>query len=246
MSDLQYFFLLAIFLLAGLVKGVTGMGLPTVAIGLLGLLMPVPQAAAVLIIPSLVTNLIQLLAGGALAGLIKRLWPMMACSAGGTLAGAHLLLAGSADAAACALGAVLFGYALFTLLSTGFSTSASAEKWLSPAIGLTTGAITGATGVFVVPAVPYLQSLSLPKEALVQALGLSFTVSTLALAAGLYLHGGWKIEQSLSSILALPPAIVGMWIGQKIRSRLSPTLFRRCFLTLLMALGLEIGLRPLF
>ncbi|HBV1052187.1 TPA: hypothetical protein MDO21_004429 [Klebsiella pneumoniae] len=48
MFDLHTISFLLIFIAAGLVKGVTGMGLPTVAMGLLGLLMP-PQAAAALL-----------------------------------------------------------------------------------------------------------------------------------------------------------------------------------------------------
>lgn len=47
---------LAVFLLAGFVKGVIGLGLPTVAVGLLSLVMPPVQAAALLILPSMVTN----------------------------------------------------------------------------------------------------------------------------------------------------------------------------------------------
>lgn len=39
------------FLGAGLIKGVTGMGLPTVAMGLLGTVMPPAEAAAMLVIP---------------------------------------------------------------------------------------------------------------------------------------------------------------------------------------------------
>ena len=49
MFDLHTLCLLLIFIAAGLVKGVTGMGLPTVAMGLLGLLMPPPAAAAKLL-----------------------------------------------------------------------------------------------------------------------------------------------------------------------------------------------------
>lgn len=49
------------FLLAGFVKGVVGLGLPTVSVGLLGLAMPPMQAAALLIVPSMVTNVRYLL-----------------------------------------------------------------------------------------------------------------------------------------------------------------------------------------
>jgi uncharacterized membrane protein YfcA len=61
------------FLLAGLVKGVIGLGLPTVAIGLLGLLMTPAQAAAILVVPSLVTNIWQFVAGGELLALVRRM-----------------------------------------------------------------------------------------------------------------------------------------------------------------------------
>jgi hypothetical protein len=88
MSDLLPFALLVAgtFLFAGLVKGVVGLGLPTVAMGLLGLAMPPVEAAALLLVPSLVTNVWQLLAGPRFGGLLRRLWPMMLGVVAGTLA----------------------------------------------------------------------------------------------------------------------------------------------------------------
>jgi hypothetical protein len=66
-----------IFLVAGAVRGVLGMGLPTVAMGLLGLVLPVAEGAALLMLPSRVTNLWQMLRGNALVPLCRRLWPMV-------------------------------------------------------------------------------------------------------------------------------------------------------------------------
>ena len=85
-----------------------------------------------------------------------------------------------------------------------------------------TGVITGGTGVFVVPAVPYLQGLSLKKEDLVQALGLSFTVSTIALAIGLAREHAFAVGDLGESLFAVVPALLGMWIGQRVRGRISP------------------------
>lgn len=246
MMDITLYCLLAaIFLLAGLVKGVTGMGLPTVAVALLSLLMPLPAAAALLIIPSLVTNLLQLFSGPALKALCARLWPMMLCIIAGTLAASGLMRSGGAPRAGVGLGAVLAAYALFAFFSPQLQISRRVERWLSPAAGLITGLITGATGVFVLPAVPWLQSLSLDRHQLVQALGLSFTLSTVALAAGLYLHGVWQPGQLAMSTLAVLPAAIGMIIGGWIRGRISAVLFRRGFLGLLLILGLEMCLKPL-
>jgi uncharacterized membrane protein YfcA len=66
-----------VFGLAGFGKGVIGLGLPTISMGLLVLVMPPVHAAAVLLLPSFVTNVWQMVAGRALARVIRRLWPML-------------------------------------------------------------------------------------------------------------------------------------------------------------------------
>lgn len=70
-------FVFAVFALAGLIKGVIGMGLPTVSVGLLSLVMSPAEAAAILLIPSTVTNVWQLWTGPHLGALVRRLWPML-------------------------------------------------------------------------------------------------------------------------------------------------------------------------
>ncbi|MER8487817.1 sulfite exporter TauE/SafE family protein [Mesorhizobium australicum] len=234
----------AVFLAAGLVKGVVGMGLPTGAMGLLAVTMPPAQAAALLLIPSLVTNLWQLFTGPSFGGLFRRLWTMMAGVVIGTVAGAGLLTGAHTMIASAALGAALALYALLGLAKAGFTTPARHEAWISPLVGVTTGLVTGATGVFVIPAVPYLQSLRLHKEDLVQALGLSFTVSTLALGLGLFRAGALisPTAQLTGSILALAPALAGMFIGQALRQRMSVETFRTVFFAGLLALGLYLAL----
>ena len=74
-----------VFLLAGCVKGITGLGLPAVGIGLLSLVLPPAQAAALVVVPSLATNAWQALDGPALRPLARRLWPMLAMLAFGII-----------------------------------------------------------------------------------------------------------------------------------------------------------------
>ncbi len=241
-----YLLLLVVFVLAGVVKGVTGMGLPTVAMGLLGGALSPVAAAALLFIPTFVTNIWQLLAGPSLGGTVRRLWPMMLAVVIATLLAARLLVTVDPVWSRVALGVVLVVYALYTLWGPVLRVPARLERWLSPLVGAVAGVVTGATGVFVVPAVPYLQSLGMDREALVQALGLAFTVSTIALTSGLLLHGAYGVQQLGLSTLAVLPALAGMWLGQVIRQRISARMFRLCFLGTLLVLGLELALRPLF
>jgi uncharacterized membrane protein YfcA len=233
------------FFLAGIVKGVTGMGLPTVAMGVLGSIMSPVAAAALLIVPSFVTNVWQLASGPNFVVLSRRLWTMMLGIVLGTVAGSAILTGGHSQWTTAGLGAALVVYASYTLLAQQLSVRTVVEKWLSPMIGLTTGVITGATGVFVIPAVPYLQALGLSKDDLIQGLGLSFTVSTIALAAGLVWQGALQLDGLAVSTLALLPALLGMWLGQAIRKRVSPQTFRRWFLVCLLLLGIELVVKSI-
>lgn len=230
------------FVLAGTVKGVIGLGLPTVAMGLLGLAMSPAQAAALLVVPSTVTNLWQLAAGGHLRALLRRLWPMQLMIFIGTLLGSIWLGIDSGAWAAHALGVALLVYALYGLCHPGLHLAPRHERWLGPLCGLVTGIITAATGVFVIPAVPYLQALGLHREQMVQALGLSFTVSTLALAVGLAGQGALGGEALGASLVVLIPALLGMWLGQCLRQRISAVLFKRCFFIGLALLGAHLAL----
>jgi len=240
----------ASFMLAGFVKGVVGLGLPTVAMGLLSLAMAPLQAAGLLIVPSMVTNIWQLAAGPALRALLRRLWPLLAACMMGTIAGGMLLPLDDGNGSSSgqwpvvALGVALMAYALAGWFALRMQVAPRHECWLGPVIGATTGLVTAATGVFVIPAVPYLQGLGLARDELVQALGLAFTASTIALAASLALQGQWSMGAAGASAWALAPALGGMLAGQWLRARISQNLFRKCFFAGLFALGLHSALKP--
>ena len=235
-----------IFLVAGVVKGVVGLGLPTVAIGLLGLVMAPREAASLLIVPSLVTNVWQLAAGNSFKSLAMRLWPMLLGICIATLAGGMLLPHDITAYATVFLGVALMLYAALGLAAVRMALPDCAKKaWLSISIGVMTGLVTSATGVFVIPAVPYLQGLDLSKEELVQALGLVFTVSTVSLAASLVLDGAFNPAVTAASIYALVPTLGGMLFGQWIRMRIRLNVFRRIFFLGLLGLGVHLSLRSL-
>ncbi|NUZ06117.1 sulfite exporter TauE/SafE family protein [Piscinibacter koreensis] len=226
----------AVFVLAGTVKGITGMGLPTVAVSLLGLWMPPAAAAALLVLPSLATNVGQSL-GPALRPLVRRLWPAWGALVLATLWVPELPASGSgASPAHAALGAVLVAYGAWGLWRPGLPDLSRRSRWLGIAVGLVTGVVTGTTAVFVIPFVPYLQSLRLGRDELVQALGLSFTVATLALA--LRLQGGaHPIQLTGEAIVALLSAFVGMALGTRVRNRIGAATFQRGLFAMFVMLG---------
>ncbi len=230
-----------VMVLSGFVKGVIGLGFAAVGVGLLGLVMPPAQAAAILVVPATVTNVWQLCAGPDFRGLLRRLWPMLLCIAlggwlvSGSLAGAH------SGTARFWLGAVLAVYALIGLIGRRPRVPPQAEIWMGPLAGLATGVVTGVTGVFMIPVVPYLNGLGLEREDLIQALGLSFTVATFSLAIDLARSGVFAQTLVITSVVSLLPAAVGMVAGEYLRARISPVLFRRCFFAGMLILGLELA-----
>ncbi|HXU42183.1 MAG TPA: sulfite exporter TauE/SafE family protein [Burkholderiales bacterium] len=225
-----------IFFLGGFVKGVIGLGLPTIVMGLLSIAMPVAQAAATIVVPAVATNIWQILAGPALLALAKRFALMMLGVVVGTFATIGFLTQSSA-AATVALGGVLAAYGLLGFVPSRLEIGPRTERWLSPIVGLVNGAISGASGVFVIPSVPYLNSLRLGKEELIQAIGIHAFVCPLALGCALALRGRFEAGLAASSLMALLPALAGMYAGQRVRGRLKPEIFRRCFFMGLIALG---------
>ena len=226
-----------VFVLAGVVKGVVGLGLPTISMALLALVMAPAQAAALLIVPSLITNLWQALPWVTLRAVLRRIAGMQAGVCAGTVAGALWLGPPSGEWAGIFLGLALVAYAAWGLFGSPPTVLPRHEQWMGIAAGAVTGVITAATGVFVIPAVPYLQALKLDKDALIQAMGISFTVSTVALAAGLWLNGGYTAGAASASLLMLLPALAGMALGQRLRGRLSARTFKLCFMISLALLG---------
>jgi len=230
--------------LAGFVKGVVGLGLPTVTLALLTATLGIEAAMAVMLLPSLVTNLWQAVAGGALVVLLRRLWPFLLALTLATLlaSGATSVIAVSTLTALLGLTTALYGAA--GLVTPPWPRPGRFERPLAPAMGLTTGILTGMTGSFVMPAVPYLQSLGLPRDRLVQAMGLTFLVATLALGAGLGGRGLVPERLALLSTLAVVPALAGMEIGRRVRDQLSERRFRQVLFWSLLLLGIWLLVKP--
>ncbi len=231
-------FVIAVFAIAGMIKGTIGLGLPAVSMGLLSLMISPFQAATLLIIPSMVTNIWQLFAEGHVLKLIRRFWALLLGIVVGSIWSIFPGLGHGEFQSEALLGGMLALYGLYGLFAKSMPNLAPHEKWLSPIVGYLGGALTVATGVVVIPVVPYLQSLHLKRDDLVQSLGLAFTVSTLCLAAYLHLNpvDNVPIDYALS-LIALIPALIGMWLGTKIRYRISEQKFRKVFFAGLVIFG---------
>ena len=232
--------LFATFLLAGTVKGVIGLGLPTVSLAVLTVALDLPQAMALLLVPSLLTNVWQAAVGGNAIAILKRIWPFILMATITVWIGAIALTTVDLSTLSALLGLLVITYAVVNLAGIRLSIPARHEFWAGTVIGTANGILTGMTGSFAVPGVMFLQAIGLPRDALIQAMGILFTVSTVALAVALGHNDLLSPRLGVLSVVAVVPAIVGMIAGQKVRKLLSEAVFRKVFFISLLGLGLYI------
>lgn len=146
----------------------------------------------------------------------------------------------SAQSAKGWLGGILVAYGIWGLWRPHLPDLSLSSKWLSLIAGVGTGFVTALTAVFVLPWVPYLQTLRLNKDEMVQALGLSFTVATLALAVRVQMSA--PIESASSSVAvavvgALIGAFGGLKLGELLRGRFAGPTFQKALFMVFLGLG---------
>ena len=241
MLDSMLILVAAAFLLAGFIKGVLGLGLPTVSMGLLAVTMPPGQAIAIVIVPAIVTNIWQTFGGPYLRDITRRLWPLMLGTVAGIWLNAGLLTGPYAPYGTVVLGTLLVLYAILGLSRLNFKVARRDEKWIGGIVGLVTGVVSAATGVQVIPSMPYMQAIGMEKDELVQALGVFFTVATIALAFNLTTTGLMTAATALPGAIAMVASFAGMFIGQAVRNRMQPEVFRRWFLIAMIFLGIYLA-----
>ncbi len=234
----------AIFLFAGGIKGLIGMGLPMISLALLGQFLDIPSAMALTLIPALGTNLWQASSGGEFRALVQRLWRLLLLIPGAIWLGAHLLQRVAPHWAAAVLGLLIVLYSLATLTGYRLHISAEQERRWGLAAGALNGLLTGITGTFSVPSVMYLQGVGLSRDQLVQGLGMIFSLSSLSLSLALGSLGLFTLEDAGHSSICLLSALLGMALGQRLRRYIPEPEFRTVFLSFLLLLGGALCLKP--
>lgn len=245
MEDLPFLVIALTFVAAGLVKGIIGLGLPTITLAVLTIALDLPQAMALLLVPSFVTNLWQGVVGGNLMMILKRLWPFLAPAVILVWAGAQVFASMDHRLMTLLLGTLVALYAGLNLAGMRLNLSKGQERWAGPMLGAVNGVLTGMTGSFVMPGVLFLQAIGLNRDVLVQAMGVLFTLSTLSLAIALQDGGFLSVDLGLASLAGVIPALIGMVLGQQVQKRLSEALFRKVFFWALLALGAYIIARAI-
>jgi len=229
---------LAVFLIAGVVKGLVGMGLPTITIALTSLVLPLSDTIALIALPTIFTNLWQAAVGGKFWLILRRQWPLIVPLGVALYLTMWTVGRKAPDWAFLVLAIVLVAYSVLGLFRIRLHIHADLEKPLAPVIGVISGFVAGVVGVPVIPLMPYLQGLDIKSTELVQTLGVVLCATSMTLTVSLLRFGLLDGPHAIVSAIAVVPAIAGMWIGTQVRLKLSIEQFRLAVLWALLLTGL--------
>ncbi len=229
--------IVATFFFAGSVKGITGLGLPPIVLGVLAATIGLQPAKALILVPTFFTNVFQACAGGHGRRIVARTWPFLAAATVMIGLGSWALHRIETRLLSFALGLVLVMYGVMGLCKLRLRIGARWAKAVGLVFGTANGMVTGLTGTSSVPGVFYLQSIGLDRDELLQGMGILFSLSTIGLALTLGMDGLLTKELGLMSAVALIPAMLGMVIGQRICRRIPEAMFRAVMYASLALLG---------
>jgi len=232
--------IMLVFLIAGTIKGVVGLGLPPVVLGLLTAMIGIYPAMVMVAMPAFVTNFYQAASGNNARFLGREHWGFFLCATLFVGVGCWMALLVNHQSMAFMLGILLTIYGVAGLYNFRFVIQQRWQSVFGVVMGMCNGIFTGLTGSSAVPGVFYLQSSGLSKEQLIQAMGILFTFSSASLSVALYLQNQLTVFSGAISLVALIPAVFGMYIGALIRKRLSVKAFQTTFYISLLVLGLFI------
>ena len=242
MTDQIFFILLlsSIFLLAGIIKGAAGLGLPTAAMGLMTITIAPRMAIALLIFPLIFTNAWQIYRSGNIYPTFKKYFTFIFMliifvwlTVNKTTEVSDNILIGF-------LGASVLLFVIANIFKNAPFIPIQHDQKAQIISGFFAGVMGGLTSVWAPPLAIYLAARRIPKEEFVRVSGLIFFIGSIPLLLAYLAQGHLNKELSVLSIFLLLPTFVGFWLGEKIRNKMSEIVFKKFILVLFLIMGLDL------
>lgn len=221
----------------GLVKGALGVGLPMVAVPVLSTVVPPATAIAMLSIPILATNLVQIRLTESFRPELTRFRLLFVMLVIGILIGASLLTVLSVRTIEMMIGVLLIGFVVGRAVQNRLRIPPAWEPRLSPCVGLGAGLVGGFSSFFGPPIIVYLMGLRLAKEDFVRTIALTYLIGLTPLYAMLVYIGAFRETELLWSCAAVVPAALGQAIGKRVRKTISQRVFEIALSAVMAFLG---------
>ena len=231
--------------IAGGIKGIVGLGLPTISLALFAMMFDLVTAIVLILFPSLITNIWQAFSGSNGRMILKHIYPFILLTLLTIWLGAYTLSTIDVYLLSFLLGCLLIIYALISLLGIHFTILARHSGWTGACLGIINGALTGMVGVYIIPSVMYFQAIGMRRDELFQAMGILFSLSSISMLLAYRYQALLNTQDVMLSLFAVVPALTGMYVGQRIRQHIPEATFKKLLFISLLLLGVFIVIKTL-
>lgn len=236
--------ILAIFLIAGVVKGFLGIGLPAAAMAFLTLFIPPTEAIPLLWLSILATNSLQFAHAPDKRSLVHEYWPFALAIVVFIFVTSMFIADYPTALLTVAIGVAMVVFSLNLLL--GVKLNIGAGRAWQVGFGALSGALGGISSIWSPTVAMYLVARDVSKERFIGATGFLFLAGVLPLGAGQIVAGILTFPVLLKSVVALIVVLFGFRVGEVLRSRVSQELFRKAVLIAFLIMGLRLIALGLF
>ena len=228
----------------GIVKGSVGIGMSMFSVPLIAFILPPTKAMMLLCFPVIVTNFIQMDFKRGISN--YRFFPMFMTLFLGIIIGGKLILSLNLNTISIIIALTIIIFTLFNFLGLNL-------KWLKPKyeriisifIGFFSGILGGVSTFYAPPIITFLVSLNLAKENFIRTTATMYFLASIPLYSSLIFHGLGNFYDLLVSLIITAPALLGQYLGTKIRVRLSNEIFRKTILVILIIIGFSLLIKNL-
>ena len=228
----------------GIVKGSVGIGMSMFSVPLIAFILPPTKAMMLLCFPVIVTNFIQMDIKRGISN--SRFFPMFITLFLGILIGGKLILSLNLKTISIIIALTIIIFTSFNFLGLNLNwLKPKYEKIISIFIGFFSGILGGVSTFYAPPIITFLVSLNLSKENFIRTTATMYFLASIPLYSSLIFHGLGNFYDLLVSLTITAPALLGQYLGTKIRVRLSNEIFRKTILVILIIIGFSLLIKNL-
>lgn len=203
-----------------LVKSVSGMGLPIIAVPLISLVAPLEQAVVVTVLAGVATNASISWQERRHRGEARDLPVLAVTGVLGAVVGTLLLVHLPEDPVLAGLALVVISYVIVALAHPELHVDPVTSRRWAPAVGLGAGLLQGATGASGPVTGTWIHAQRLPRDAHVLAVSILFLMAGVGQLVSLLASGAFAGNWT-ASLLGIPVALAAIPLGTRVRGRLS-------------------------
>jgi len=231
---------LAAISVGALIKGMTGLGLPLIAVPAIATFTSVEEAVILMIIPTLGSNLWLVVSHRRFGSLIRAHLPFLVAGFAGGILGTFALVAIDDRWLKLMLAAWLALYLLQFVFGNFLRSVFHAKGAAAAAVGLTAGSIQGATGVSAHIVAPYFHGRQLSPEAYAFLIACAFLSCSCAQLVTAMSTALFTTERLLLGTIALLPTLALTRLGIVFAGRLSASVFQKLLIAIFLVMEIKL------